>query len=64
MIKAAKEMSGVDFPVEFGARRPGDPGTVLADASLAKQVLNWEPKYSDLENIIKTTLSVYKKNNK
>jgi UDP-glucose 4-epimerase len=64
MIKAAKEMSGVDFPVELGARRPGDPGTVLADASLAKQVLNWEPKYSDLENIIKTTLSVYKKNNK
>lgn len=64
MIKVAKEMSGVDFKVEIGERRPGDPATVLADARLAKRILGWEPKFSDLETVIKTTLSVYLKNNK
>jgi UDP-glucose 4-epimerase len=64
MIKVAKEMSGVDFKVEIGERRPGDPATVLADAKLAKKVLDWKPNFSDLETVIRTTLSVYLRNKK
>lgn len=59
MIKAVKDISGVDFKVVMGERRAGDPATVLADASLAKKVLNWEPKFSDLETVIRTTLKAY-----
>jgi len=38
----------------FGAARPGDPERLIADNSLAQQLLSWKPKHSDLENIIRT----------
>jgi UDP-glucose 4-epimerase len=49
-----KKVTGIDFKVEIGPRRPGDPDAVYADNSKIKKVLGWEPKYSDLETIIKT----------
>ncbi len=39
--------------VEF-ERRAGDSTILVADASLARTLLNWSPKYSDLETIIST----------
>lgn len=62
IISKAKEISGVDFKAEMAPRRPGDPAVVLADARLAKNILNWEAKYSDVETVIKTTLNAYYKN--
>ncbi len=38
----------------YGTRRAGDPDMLVADNSKAKELLNWTPKYSDLENIIQT----------
>jgi len=62
MIDKAKEISGVDFKVEEQDRRPGDPARSLADSSLAKELLGWEAKFSDIDTIIKTTLDAYKAN--
>jgi len=64
MIKIAKEISGVDFKVEIGERRLGDPAIVLANTKKAQEILNWKPEFSDLETIIRTTLDVYLKNKK
>ncbi len=64
MIKIAKEISGVDFKVEIGERRLGDPAIVLANTKKAQKVLNWKPEFSDLKTIIRTTLDVYQKNKK
>ncbi len=33
-------------------RRAGDPAILVADASKARKMLNWNPQYSDLETII------------
>jgi len=60
IIAMIKKVSGVDFPVEIGPRRPGDPDAVYADNSKIKKVLGWEPKYSDLETIIKTAWNWHK----
>ncbi len=38
---------------EDGERRAGDPVILVADATQAKQALNWQPKYADLETIIR-----------
>ncbi len=35
-------------------RRPGDPAILVADATKAQKTLNWTPKHSDLETIVKT----------
>lgn len=43
------------------SRRVGDPDAIYADNTLAKQALGWEPKYSDLETIVKTAWKWHQK---
>ena len=54
VVEAVKKVTGVDFPVEEAPRREGDPPVLVAKAEKIKSVLGWEPKYNDLEFIIKT----------
>ncbi len=54
VVETAKKVTGIDFPVEETDRRPGDPAVLIADSTKAKKVLNWKPKYDNLEFIIKT----------
>ncbi len=54
VIETAKKVTGIDFLVEEAERRPGDPPVLVADNAKIKKVLKWEPKYDDLEFIIKT----------
>lgn len=60
VINAVKKVTGKDFKVTFTDRRKGDPEKLIADSKKAKQVLNWNPKYSDLETIIKTAWGWHK----
>ena len=52
VIEAAEKVSGIEPKVIFGTRRPGDPHTLLADASKAERELGWRPAYPDLETIV------------
>ena len=54
VIEAAQSVTGKQVPVEYGQRREGDPPELVADCSLARKVLGWEPKITDIEEIIKT----------
>jgi UDP-glucose 4-epimerase len=54
VIDVAKEVSGNDFKVTIEPRREGDPAVLVADATLAKQELNWQPKFDTLNEIVKT----------
>jgi UDP-glucose 4-epimerase len=54
VIDVAKKVSGNDFKVIMEPRRAGDPATLVADATLANQQLNWQPKFAQLEDIVKT----------
>ena len=54
VIETAKRVTGVDFKVEEADRRPGDPAILVADSSKLKSKLGWEPKFDDLEYIVKT----------
>ena len=57
VVERVKAISGVNFPVIEVERRPGDPACVTADAEKIKQVLNWQPKYNNLDNIISSFLA-------
>jgi UDP-glucose 4-epimerase len=52
VIDAAKKVTGRDIPIIEGQRREGDPARLVADASLAKQMLGWKPQFADLDTII------------
>ncbi|GCL41801.1 UDP-glucose 4-epimerase GalE [Anabaena sp. FACHB-1250] len=52
VVEQAKAISGVDFPVIELERRPGDPACVTACADKIRQVLNWQPKHNNLDDII------------
>ncbi len=54
VIDAARKVTGKDIPVHECERRSGDPDQLIADCSRAKEILKWQPKYSDLTTIIET----------
>ena len=54
VIDTAKQVSCRDFKVVITDRRAGDPAVLVADSTLAKQELNWQPKFDQLETIIET----------
>lgn len=54
VIDVVKKVTGRDFQVNYEDRRAGDPAQLVAKADLARQVLGWEPKFSDLETIVRT----------
>ena len=56
VVDVVKKVSGVDFKVEIGARRPGDPAVIVARAERARAALGWRPKRDDLEAIVAQAL--------
>jgi len=60
ILEMVKKISGVNFPVEVGPRRPGDPDAIYADNAKIKKFLGWETQSSDLETIIKTAWNWHK----
>ena len=56
----AKECTGVDIPMEIGPRRAGDPAELYAIAARAKELLGFEPQYSDLDTLVSSMWNVYK----
>ncbi len=52
IIEVTKKVSGVDFKVETGQRRAGDPAVLVASPEKAKKVLGFKPEYDDIEKII------------
>jgi UDP-glucose 4-epimerase len=57
VINAVKRVSGVDFPVDIGRRRSGDPIKIVAAADRAYAQLGWQPKFGDLYTIVGHTLA-------
>lgn len=55
VLSAMQRVSGVDFPIAEGPRRPGDPACLIADARRARAVIGFEPECDDLELICRTT---------
>jgi len=54
VIEVARRISGAPIPVEVRPRRAGDPAKLIASYELAKAELGWEPRFSTLDNIVKS----------
>jgi len=53
VLEVVKQVSGVDFKVIEGERRPGDPACLVAKADKIQQLTAWRPRYNDLRIIVK-----------
>jgi UDP-glucose 4-epimerase len=62
ILNATETVIGKLPIIEYGEARPGDPTRVIADISKAKEVLDWVPKYSDLNTIIDSAWVWYNSN--
>jgi len=60
VVKMVKKISGVDFNSPFAPRREGDPAKLIAKVEKVKKELSWQPKYSDLETIIRSAWKWHK----
>lgn len=54
VIEVARKVTGHPIPAEVAPRRPGDPSTLIGDATKALEMLGWQIKYPDLESIVST----------
>jgi len=52
VIDAVRRVTGREFDVITEGRRPGDPGQLVADPSLARRVLGWSPRYAEIDTIV------------
>lgn len=52
VIHTARTVTGKAILTQDAPRRPGDPARLVADATRAKNELNWRPRRADLEQII------------
>jgi UDP-glucose 4-epimerase len=61
VVAMAKQVTGVDFPVVETARREGDPAELIAGCEKIRKKLGWQPRFDDLEFILRTAWAWEKK---
>ena len=52
LVRVAGRITGKSLPMRIADRRPGDPAQLVADPSLAWEILGWRPKVSSLDDIL------------
>jgi len=54
VIVSARRVTGHPIPAEIHPRRPGDPAVLVASSEKAIRELGWKPKYTQLDDIVRT----------
>lgn len=52
-----KKISGVDFQVQLSPRRAGDPAAIIAKADKIRRILDWQPRFDQVETIVERALA-------
>lgn len=60
IIDECVKVTGKSIKQEYGERRDGDPPKLVGNATKAKQMLNWNPKFSQISDIIETAWNFHK----
>jgi len=54
VIESARRVTGHPIPAEIHPRRSGDPAVLVASSDKAIRELGWKPKYTQLDDIVRT----------
>ncbi len=60
VVAAARQVTGHPIPLDWAARRPGDPARLVADASQAQRILGWRPRRSAIDDIVRSAWDWHK----
>lgn len=52
VVESARRITGHAIPVEFAARRPGDPAVLVASSDKIRADLGWHPRYPAIDDIV------------
>ena len=63
LIDAVQKHAGT-MTVEMHDNRPGDPAYLVADITKVKEILDWEPTQSSIDNVVATAVKWYNKTHK
>jgi UDP-glucose 4-epimerase len=61
VIEAARRVTGHPIPAEIFPRRAGDPAVLVAGSEKAMRELGWKPKYTQLDDILRTAWAWHQK---
>ena len=53
LVTVIEAIAGKRLPIEFGARREGDPAELIADNRQIVSRLDWKPRH-DLDSIVRS----------
>jgi len=56
VMDAFERVTGSPLPHEIAARRAGDPAQLIADNAAVRTVLDWRPRFDDLDFIVETAI--------
>ncbi len=56
VIEMVEKVAGKKLNVQESPRRPGDPPSLIAEASKIREVLDWKPRHDSLEKIATSSL--------
>jgi UDP-glucose 4-epimerase len=61
VIESARRVTGHPIPAEVHPRRPGDPAMLVASSERAIRELGWKPRYTQLDDIVRTAWEWHQK---
>jgi UDP-glucose 4-epimerase len=61
VIESARRITGHPIPAETHPRRPGDPAVLVASSEKAIRELGWTPRYTQLDDIMRTAWAWHQK---
>lgn len=56
VLKTAEKVAGKPLDIRYAPRRAGDLAAIAADSSKLRQLLNWQPRFDNLETIVQHAL--------
>lgn len=56
VVDAFRRVTGAEMDYEVGPRRAGDPPQLIADNAAIRTVLDWRPRYDDIDFIVETAI--------
>jgi UDP-glucose-4-epimerase GalE len=62
VMRAVEEVTGQKVPYVIGARRAGDPPSLVANSDRLQSELEWKPSYTNLVDIVRTAWDFHRRN--
>lgn len=62
VVAAVERVTGGTVPLTEQPRRAGDPAVLIADSTRAREILNWNPKKSTLDEMVASAWEWFKAN--